>query len=163
MDHWVVAGQPPQIPADAVVEGKLGLASPEPGLGHGLVLVNGLVTDVPRLDPLAELEETLGQVQSSRLEQNFPLSLSVSCRCHQRSCTQLSRGFTFQRDFMFQKVDYFLISSGGYFVLVHFEMFGSLFFENFGLQLKKLKRLNMPVYLSSPVLTWHQHQAAKTL
>ena len=80
------------------------LLLPEPGLGHALALLDGLVAHRPSLDPLAELhqstisvsfrfpagflslvpdggadlEMTESEVQPARLQKLLPLSLGVS-------------------------------------------------------------------------------------
>ena len=100
-----------------VIEGKLGLASSEPGLGRAAVLLDGLVAHGPGLYPLRGLQVALGHVQAPGLQQSLPLNL----------------GFVFQRDFMLQEVYDLLISRGCHLIFTVFEMFGSFVFENFSL------------------------------
>ena len=101
----------------AVIEGELGLASPEPGLGGVVVLLDGLVAHGPGLYPFGGLKVTLGHIQATSLQQSLPLDL----------------GLVLQRDFVLQEVNDLLIPRGCYLIFPVFEMFGSFVFENFSL------------------------------
>ena len=50
-----------------VVEGKVGLAPAEPGLGHAGRLLQHLVAHVPRLNPVGQLQIARRQVQPTSL------------------------------------------------------------------------------------------------
>ena len=91
----------------------MGLASPEPGLGGGWVLLYRLVTDRPGLDPLASLQAALGQVQPPGLQQVLPVLFLV----------------TLQGNFMLQEVYDSLISRGCNLKFTILEMLSSFVFE----------------------------------
>ena len=101
-----------------VIEGEVGLAAPEPGLGWVVVLLDGLVTHGPGLDPLGGLEVALGHVEAPGLQQRLPFNLCLSL----------------ERDFVLQKVNDLLIPRGCYLIFPVLEMFGSFVFENFSLE-----------------------------